>query len=119
MLHYSRYNKTMKIVVMLGPSEKSNKVEVHVPSPDCSVGDVITQLRLELIPPVPKVLHWATLSGSEVFLSLHPNGPVRLNESLRLSDYQILDDCTLWLMCSHLKEEDGTENVRKTEKQSP
>lgn len=99
----------MEILVKLGKTKNSNEVKVTAPSPDCSVGEVLTLVRRKLPPVFAKTLQWSERSGSVVFLATDANGPERLIETKRLSDYvPVGDSCTLWLMCAPV-EDDGDE----------
>lgn len=86
---------------MLGKTESSRWVPINMQSSDCLVSEVLTELRRHPGTVINRILNSAERSGSRTFLALSPNGPIRLEEQKRLSDYQLIDDCTVWLMCSH------------------
>lgn len=101
----------MDIIVMLGDGEKSHKVELQA-HPHWTVAELLSKLRLNLRPPISKILGWSEVSGSTVFLSTKKNNElIRLAEDSKLSDYGLINFCTLWLMCSHeqSQREDGAD----------
>jgi|AGTN01.3.fsa_nt_gi hypothetical protein len=98
----------MEILVKLGKTEKSGEVKVTVPSLECSVADVLSQVRRKIPPMYAMVLQLSEGSGSSVFLAMDAEGePERLIETKLLKDYVKSDDnCTLWLMCAPV-DDDG------------
>lgn len=98
---WGRYNKSMQITVMLGKFASSNQMVITVESSDCLISEVLSEVRSKLHPSIQKyVLLSSEKSGSRTFLAPNPDGPTKLEEHKRLSDYQLTDDCTLWLLCS-------------------
>jgi hypothetical protein len=94
----------MNIVVKLAKSG-GHELQLTVRSADCSVAAVLAQANAELPAPLRQMLDWSQKSGGELFLTMNPDGPNRLSETKRLSDYEVADGCTLWLMCAHLVDE--------------
>lgn len=92
--------EVMKITVFLARNETGHCIELDVPSADCTISEVLQMVRNRLEQPVIRVLNHAERYGSELFLSFGADGPVRLQEDLSLSDYQLNTDCRLWLMCA-------------------
>ena len=99
----------MRITILLGKTPSPYKVEIEVDSPDCLIGEVLDKVRSNLHPSLKKwVLQSSEKSGSKTFLSNSPDGPIKLEEHMKLSDYHLSGDhCTLWLFCSHEAEEMG------------
>ena len=91
----------MKVTVLLGKFESSQKIEVELGSSDCSVRELISKIRRRLPREVISIVELSESSGSRLFLSLDPDGPVSLSEEKCLKDYELTDECKLWLMCSH------------------
>jgi hypothetical protein len=99
------YFWSMEILVKLGKWKASNEVRFTAPSPDCSVAEVLAEVRRRLPPAIAKILQLSERSGSLLFLALTADGPGRLSEDARLSDcIQTTDNCTLWLMCTHVND---------------
>lgn len=101
----------MQITVMLGKNASSNKIEVEVSAPDILVSELLKEVRdalyteKNLVAEAARILKSAERSGLVTFLSTTPDGPVRLEEVKTLRDYNLLNDCTLWLMCSTPKQD--------------
>lgn len=95
----------MEILVKLGKSEKSDEVRVKAPSVDCTVAEVLADVRRKLPPMYGMVLRASEQAGSTVFLALDADGPEPLAETKCLKDYiKTGDNCTLWLMCAPIDE---------------
>ncbi len=92
----------MEVLIKLG-KWKGSGIKISVPSPDCSVADVLAEVRRQLPPFLTEVLLSSKRSGSRVFLTLEADVPERLSETKSLRDYVPTgDSCTLWLMCAHV-----------------
>lgn len=100
-----RYASGMEIVVKLGKSVDSHFVKVLAPD-NCSIADLIEIVRSQLPATPKKFLKTSETFGSKLFLSIAPDGPERLKAERLVSDYEITDGCTLWLMCAHVEEEE-------------
>lgn len=97
------YAWIMEILVKLGKFAQSHEVKVTVSSPDSSVAEVLAEVRRQVSPTIAKNLQLSEMSGSVVFLAMNPDGPERLIETKRLTDYiPTGDSFTLWLMCAHV-----------------
>lgn len=99
----------MEITVKLGKQVACHEIRVEVPSSTSLVADVLSSVRSQLPATLIKVIGKSENAGATLFLSLHPDGPERMSEEAKLSDYSVADGCTLWLMCSHFLEEDDAE----------
>jgi hypothetical protein len=96
---------------MLGKFASSSQVLITVKSSECLISEVLSEVRCNLHPSIHKyVLLSSEKSGSKTFLALSPDGPTKLEEQKRLSDYQLTDDCTLWLLCSSEDKEASPES---------
>jgi hypothetical protein len=102
----------MEIVIKLNTSKESKATSSHphwgqisiAVRSDHSIAEVLAEVRRQLPPFINGVLERSEKAGSVVFLSKHPNGPNRLSRTKSLSDYQLTDGCTLYLMCAHIVE---------------
>lgn len=95
----------MKVTVSLGKFETSQKIEIEMTSSECSVRELMSKIRRRLPREITTIVGMSESSGSKLFLALSPDGPVMLDEQKCLSDYDLTDGCTLWLMCSHYEDE--------------
>lgn len=92
--------------------DRQNEVRVTASSPDCSVAEILAEVRQQLPHPIAKILQLSERSGSLLFLALDAEGPEpeRLSETKRLREYALTGDtCTLWLMCAHVEAITGSE----------
>lgn len=81
-------------MVKLGKFDSSHEVMVTT-SADRLVAEALVEIRRQLPGTIARVLQESESQGSVVFLALNPNGPERLSETKRLSDYQLSDGCPL------------------------
>lgn len=95
---------------MLGKNASSHRIEVEVSTADILVSQLLKQVRETLsseknvVAGAGRILKSAEQSGLQTFLSTTPDGPVWLDQAKSLRDYDLLNNCTLWLMCSTPKQ---------------
>ncbi len=90
-------------MLKLGKTAGLHEVMVTASSADCLVSEALADIRRQLPDPFDRILQMSERYGSVVFLALiNRGGTERLIETKRLSDYQLSDGCTLWLMCAHV-----------------